>query len=296
MRHDFVSLQLFVAVAETGSISRGAQRAHLALAAASKRIAELESQVGTAILYRHARGVTLTPAGDALLHHARVVLQTLDRMTSDLSEYSHGVKGHVRVFANASAIIEFLPHDLSAFLAAHPHLRIDLEERSSGEIPRALLEGRTDVGIFDATAVSGALELADYRRDCLVLVTPRDHPLARRKRIAFRDALDYDVVGLHQGTALLNLIANAASEAGKPLKLRIQVRSFDAMCRMIEAGIGVGVLPEAAIGPQLAALELNRIALGDAWAARRHVVAVRSRSALPPPARLLVQHLTASLQ
>ena len=110
-RIDLTSLQLFVAVCELGSIARAAQREFIAASAVSKRLSELEAAVETPLLQRHSRGVRLTPAGESLLHHARTVLFGLERMQGELAEYTEGVRGHVRVHANISAIVQFLPED-----------------------------------------------------------------------------------------------------------------------------------------------------------------------------------------
>lgn len=292
-RIDFVTLRLFVAVADERSLTRAAEREHLALAAVSKRISDLESQLGVSLLYRQPKGVELTPAGHALLHHARNLLDGLQQMDADLSEFSQGVKGHVRIHANTSAVIEFLPEDLSAFARLHPEVKIDLEERVSSDTLRALREGLTDIGIFAGHMPAEDLQVFGYREDSLVLVTPRDHPLASLRAIALRDAAGYDFIGLQQDASLHALLQQSAQQTGTPLRLRIQVRSFEAICRMIHTGMGIGVLPEQVVRNYLPALDVAIVALTDPWARRELKIGVRSLESLSVTARQMLEHLTA---
>jgi len=291
-RVDFVTLRLFVAIADERSLTRAAEREHLALAAVSKRISDMEGQLGVSLLYRQPKGVELTPAGHALLHHARNLLDGLQQMDADLSEFSQGVKGHVRIHANTSAVIEFLPEDLSAFARLHPEVKIDLEERVSSDTLRALREGLTDIGIFAGHMPAEDIQVFGYREDRLALVTPREHPLATREEIALRDAAGFDFIGLQQDASLHALLQQSAQQMGMPLRLRIQVRSFEAICRMIHTGMGIGVLPEQVVRNYLPALDVAIIPLTDLWARRELTIGVRNLESLSVTARQLLEHLT----
>ena len=291
-RYDLTTLRVFVAVADERSLTRAAEREHLALAAVSKRVSDLESQLGISLLYRQPKGVELTPAGHALLHHARNVLDNLQRMNADLSEFSQGVKGHVRIHANTSAVIQFLPEDLSTFARRHPQVKIDLEERVSTDTLRALREGLTDIGIFAGHLPADELQVFPYRQDQLVLVTPRDHPLAKRECLALRDAAGYDFIGLQQDASLHALLQQSAQQQGIPLRLRIQVRSFEAICRMIHTGMGIGVLPAQVVSNYLPTLEVATVPLSDAWARRELKIGVRNLGSLSVTARQMLEHLT----
>ncbi|TLX59476.1 LysR family transcriptional regulator [Stutzerimonas nosocomialis] len=290
-RIDFVTLRLFVAIADERNLTRAAEREHLALAAVSKRISDLEGQLGIALLYRQSKGVELTPAGHALLHHARHILDNLQQMSADLSEFSEGVKGHVRIHANTSAVIEFLPEDLSAFSQRHPEVKIDLEERVSSETLHAVREGLTDIGIFAGHMPAEGLQVYPYRHDQLVLVTPRTHPLAGRERIGLGEAAGYDFIGLQQDASLHTLLQQTAAQLGTPLRLRIQVRSFEAICRMIHTGMGIGVLPEQVVRNYLPVLDVSTIPLSDAWARRELKIGVRNLDGLSVTARQMLEHL-----
>ena len=294
-RIDLTSLQLFVAVCELGSIGRAAEREFIAASAVSKRLSDLEATLETPLLYRHTRGVDLTPAGESLLHHARSVLFSLEKMQAELSEYADGVRGHVRIHANISAIVQFLPEDLGDFSREHPQVKIDLEEHLSSEIVRAVQEGAADLGICNAGVLASGHELQTlpYRRDELVLIVPRGHPLARRKSVGFDETLDCDHVGLHANSSIYLAMHEAAAAAGRTIKLRIHVTGLDAMCRMIHNGLGVGVMPRRAFELMHGVGDLDMVQLTDDWAVRDISMVARDFSTLPLTARLLVDHLQA---
>ncbi|OYD83606.1 LysR family transcriptional regulator [Azospirillum brasilense] len=296
MRADLTSFKLFVAVGEELNITRAAERENIVLSAASKRIADLEAGAGVALLRRHARGVTLTPAGQTFLHYSRQVLQTLARMEGELSDFTAGVKGHVRVHAIASAISEFLPHELNGFLARYPMVKIDLEEHVGPAIVRAVAERTADIGIVTENTPAEGLERLPYHVDRLVLVVPDGHSLADRPSIRLAEALDHDFVGSHPDSSLLAVIMRATMETGRSIKLRIQVRSFDGMCRMIEANLGIGILPAMAIEHQIASGRIRAVPLDEPWATRRLFLCMRELASLPVSARQLVQHLSASVK
>jgi DNA-binding transcriptional LysR family regulator len=290
MRPDPTSLALFVRIAEAKSITKAAQACHIALAAASRRVTQLEEQFNVQLLYRTARGVDLTPAGIALLQHARIVLSQMDEMQGEITGYAKGAKGTVRIQANASVLAQYLPDDLATFAAAHPAIKVSLAEERSGAIAQAVQSGSADVGIVMEGADTSALECFDYRADTLGAVVPKKSAI-RAKSLAFHELLDHDFVGLESTTVISQIMLEQASRAGKPLKLRVQVKSFDVVARMIQAGLGIGILPEAAARAFAASMGLRLVKLTDAWATRKMFVCTRPRAALAAPARLLVDHL-----
>ena len=291
-RIDLTSLQMIVEVCELGSIARAAQREFIAASAVSKRLSELEAAVETPLLQRHSRGVRLTPAGESLLHHARTVLFGLERMQGELAEYTEGVRGHVRVHANISAIVQFLPEDLGAFVQQHSQIKIDLQEHLSPDVLQAVQEGTTDLGICHlGPQGSGTLQSRPYRSDRLVLVMPAGHALSARDAINFEEALDWDIVGLHAGSSISLAMRVAAAQAGRTLRQRIQVTGLVAMCRMIDNGLGVGLLPDRAFALMRGVGRLAVVFLRDAWAQRELRLVARDFAALPPTARLLAEHL-----
>jgi molybdate transport repressor ModE-like protein len=290
-RIDLTTLALFVAVARQGSISAGARQSHLAVGAASKRISDLEAALGTPLLFRNAAGVALTDAGQACLAHAQRILRDVEQMAGALSDYAHGVRGQVRIAANTSTITQFLPEHLAAFMDKHPAVRIDLEEQNSADVVMALNENRADIGIFaDRTPCAGLVTLP-YHMDELVVVVPADHALAENASVAFADTIDYDYVGLPAATSLASRLQEESARIQKTIRLRIQVRSFDAICRMVAATGGIGILPRVAAEPHARSMRLKLITLQDEWARRLLLLGVRDLDTLTAAARLLLTHL-----
>lgn len=294
-RIDLASLQMFVAVCECGSIGKAAEREFIAASALSKRLSDLETTLGSPLLQRHSRGVHPTPAGQSLLHHARSVLFTLDRMHTELHEYADGARGQVRVHASISATVQFLPEDLGAFIRAHQGIRIDLEEHLSSEVIRAVQEGAADFGVCNTADGVGELQTLPYRQDQLVLIVPSTHALARESSVAFADTLALDHVGLHSNSSIYTAMRQAAAALGQNIKLRIQVTGLDAMCRMIHNGLGVGVMPQRAFALMHSTGTLTAVPLTDPWAHRHIELVARDFSTLPRSARLLVDHLKSNL-
>ena len=293
MRFDLVDLSLFRHVVEAGSITHGAERAHLALAAASTRIRNMEDALGVALLTRGRAGVVPTQAGRTLLQHARTMLRQADRLHEDLGAYSGGLAGQIRVLSNTNALTEFLPEALSSFLAAHPNVSVDLEERLSDEIVGLIAEGVADLGIIAGTVDAAGLETYPFRRDRFVLVVAADHALAGRKQIDFAEVLDHDFVGLDRASALQRFLASKAVRVGRPLRLRVQLRSFDAVCRMVECAVGIGIVPETTARRVSKTMAIGIVPLTDPWAARELTICVRNLNELPLYARQLVEHLRA---
>jgi molybdate transport repressor ModE-like protein len=296
MSFDLVDLRLFQHVVEAGSITRGAERMHLALAAASTRIRNMEAVLGTRLLERERQGVQPTPAGRTLLRHARLLLQQAERMRGELSEYANGLRGQIRLLSNTNALMEFLPEPLSDFLTAHPQVNIDLEERLSDEIVAAIADGTADIGIVAGTVEIAGLEVFPFRRDRFVLVVAPGHPLAGLDRIAFAEVLDYDFVGLDRASALQRFLSEKADRIGRRIKLRVQLRSFDAICRLVACNVGIGVVPQTTAARSTSAMALHSIALSDDWALRELRIVVRCEADLPLYARDLVRHLAASAE
>ena len=291
MRFDLVDLQLFVAVAETRSITNGALRVHLALASASERIKGLEAAFGVTLLRRGRRGVELTPAGESLLDHARVVLHNVEAMRGDLAAFSRGVKATVRLLANTSGLSEYLPKALAAFLSQHPHISIDVEERESGEIANAILSGAAELGLAAEHTLPDSIERIPFSEDRLVLVTARHDELANRRQVDFREVVERDFVGLIASSAFHAHVTGHAARLGVRLRFRARLNNFDAIGQMVAAGIGVAVMPDAAAKRCARSMKINVIRIKDAWANRRLVICARSFKSLPRPVRQLADHL-----
>jgi DNA-binding transcriptional LysR family regulator len=273
-RFDLVSIRLAVACAQTGSLTAAARDSHLALAAASRRIRELEGALGDTLFERHARGLLPTAAGRVFVKHGLTLLQTMEHLGGELADLRQGIARHIRLCASSAAISQFLPTLLAQYGRLHPQVRVDLEEQVSETVVTTLREGRADVAVFVEGPDTSGLATRLFREDELVLVLPAQHPLAGKKTpIAFADTLDEEWISLTAGAAMLQQQQQAALAANRPLKLRMQVRSFDAVCHMVASGLGIAVLPKGASLPIVKTMKLGWRPLSDGWAQRRLLVA-----------------------
>jgi DNA-binding transcriptional LysR family regulator len=288
-----LDLRLFQAISQLSSITRAAEVQHLSLPAASARVKALEEHAGVPLLVREARGVRLTPAGEAFLHHARAILRQTEQLRADLREYARGLRGHVRIHANTTAVTDILPTILPAFLKANPNVNVELQERQNPEIALGVLDGQADVGIVSTRLDTPGLRAIHFTTDNLVLVVPRGHRFARRKSMAFADTLEEAQVGMHAGSTIREQLTRATAHLGRPLHFRVELSSFDAVCRMVAAGVGIGVVPEMSARRHLADLPLVQVELTDDWRVRERYVLSREGEALPAYAQALIDTLVA---
>jgi len=273
-RFDLVSIRLAVACAQSGSLTAAARDSHLALAAASRRIRELEDALGDPLFERHARGLLPTAAGRVFVKHGLTLLQTMEQLGAELTDLRRGIARHIRLCASSAAISQFLPPLLARYGQLHPQVHVDLEEQVSEAVVSTLREGRADVAVFVEGPDTAGLDTHLFREDELVLVLPGKHPLASSKTaIAFADTLDEEWISLTAGAAMLQKQQQAALAANRPLRLRMQVRSFDAVCHMVASGLGIAILPKGASLPIVRAMKLSWRPLADSWAQRRLLVA-----------------------
>ncbi|MGI4860914.1 MAG: LysR substrate-binding domain-containing protein [Janthinobacterium lividum] len=293
MRFDHTDLRLFLLIFEMRSITGGAARAHLSLAAASARLRALEASLGTALFVRGSRGVEATPAGETLAHHARLVMEQVERMDADLADHAQGRTVTIRLWTNTAALSEFLPPSLGGFLRRMPHVRIDLHERRSSETIAAVLAGVVDVGIVSDALDYGVLQVLPFATDELVLVAAADHPLRRRRRMTLCEALDHAFIGLGDGSALSAYLDEKVLLTGKAMQVRARVRTFESICCLVEQGAGVAIVPASAARRYRGVRALHTVPLAHAWARRRLLLCMRERTALRRPERLLVGHLAA---
>jgi DNA-binding transcriptional LysR family regulator len=291
MRFDLVDLRLHLNVVETLSITAGAQRSNMALASASARIRKLEQNLGSPLFVRGRRGVSVTPAGHCLADHARIVSHQLQQLQDDLGTYARGLRGSVRILSNTAAFSEHLPHPLASFLAEHPAISVELEESVSEDIGAAVAVGAADVGIASQSAISDTLQRFDFRSDRLVIVAPRGDPISTKRPIRFANLTSRDFVGLSRESALQRHLAGHAARLGTPLNLRVRVGSFDAVCRMVEAGVGIGIVPAIAANRCRRSMTISVAPLADDWAARQLAICVRSLKGLPPFQRRSSSHI-----
>jgi len=294
MLPDIDSLALFVRAAELHSLTKAADASHIGLAAASRRMALLEYRFKTHLLERSSRGVSLTPAGASLLPHAKALLVGINQMQAEMRDHANGRKGVLRILANTSVMTESLPEDLAGFARQNPDVRLLLEERWSSEIVGQLLAAEGDVGIIVEGIRTEGLETFPYSTDRIAVVMPADHPLARVPEMKFADVLDNDLIALESGSSMMRLLAEQAVIAERTLQLRVEVRSFEAVCRMVQAGLGLGLLPYQAASVLGKGLGLAVRPLTEEWAERRMLICVRKERATNSSVAKLLDYLADS--
>jgi DNA-binding transcriptional LysR family regulator len=291
-RYDLTDLRLFIHVAEASNITHGAKRSNMSLAAASERIREMEATLGTGLLVRGRRGIQLTAAGSILLQHARAVSEQLQQMRGELDGYAGGLRGNVRVLVNTVAMLEYVPALLPTFLARQKNIDVDLEEAKSPDIMRIVAAGRADIGIV-AGAIDPEMQLETFpfAQNVLVLITPKRHPLAGKRRVAFADTLAHEYIGLDNASALQTFVNRQAEHLGRSMKVRVRLSSFDVVCQMVEAGTGLAIVPRAAAERWRRLASFSIVPLSDSWVVRHLSLCVRSLQSATPHARRLVTYL-----
>lgn len=291
MRLDPVSLRIFIAAIEEGTISGAAKREHIAQAAASKRISDLEALLSTKLIIRTSKGIHPTQAGITLKNMANGVLRELDEIQVHLKNYSDGVRGLIRVVANISVVTQFLPNDIESFLEKYPEVQIQLDEKTSSQIVRAVAENTADIGIFTHLPGHYDLEVLPYRNDELCLIVPKSHELLLLENFQFKDALKYEFIALHVGSAINQLLFKEANELGLHIRTKINVTAYDALCFMVESGLGVGVIPLNLAKKYVQIFNVEVIEIKEAWAKRQLKICVRNLESISSAAKLFLEHL-----
>ncbi|MDR5748731.1 LysR family transcriptional regulator [Caballeronia sp. LZ029] len=277
---DITDFRLFVNVAETRSLTRGAERSFLSVPAVSNRIKNLEDTLGIRLLERSSQGVALTDAGEVYLRHARVVLSELEKLTGELQQFAPGLTGQLRLVGNTTAITEYLPPVIGDYLCAHPDIHIDIRERLSDDIVRIVRDGGADLGIISGNVATSGLQSLPFVSSTLVLIAPAGHPLLERPDVSFEESLSYSFVALLEASAIQIFLNRAAAVAHKPMTIRVHVASYDAICRMVAAGAGIAILPKAAFVRLKGEQSIGSCALRDPWAVRTFQVCARDLNAL----------------
>lgn len=288
---DLISLRIFLAIMEEGSIARAAARENLVASAVSRRLAELEDIFQLPLVERGHAGITLTPAGEAFANHARTVQQATDRLRIEMSDYLRGIRGYLRVRISASALSAGLPEKLQQFIAKNESIRLDLEEMMTPDVFREVSEGRADIGVAPNLMHLDGLQLFPYCRYELAVVLPSEHPLAGRDSLKYDEVLQYDQVELQTRTALSLLLKSAAQQLPLPKRTRIRVYGLEEVCRMVSLGMGVGIIP---LLPHLSLNKhpgLKMVPLDETWAQSQICIVARDIDTLPSPARKLLDFL-----
>lgn len=299
MKHiNFTDLRVFLAIADTGNLTRAAEQCCITTSAASVRLKHLEKEAGCDLVTRLPRGLALTSAGERLAAEARKVFQQITHMTDAMTAFQGDERLVVRLAANYNAAIAFLPDDLCGFLQQNPDIRIEQRLLTSFVVAEAIALGEADIGITAFNDYHGGLNFYPYREDSLVLFAAASHPLAQQGNCRFADALEEDFVALSKEASMQTFMLAKAIELGQPIVPRIRVPNINIMARYVRAGIGIGFATESCYktcfgnDPTLGCIRLN-----DAWAKRRLRIAVPSdETRLTEAARKLLEHLRLSVK
>lgn len=293
IRFDLTTLRIFVSVYNLKSLTKAAEHEHIASSAVSKRINDLEAELGTPLFYRHPRGVTPTPAGDALARHARALFERVNDMTAELSTYAGGKRGQVRVHAHSSAMHRFLPAEIASFSNLYPEVRVVVREETTPNVIQSMQDGVADIGVVAGHMTFPAgLTALSWRQDRLVALLPADDPLSKEDSIPFSALAGHALISLETGSSLQVLLTEAAQSLGMRLNNRLEVTTFGSAVAMAAAGLGVAVVPSwIADGANPC---LRPVPLSDPWARRQISVLVRSGARPSAAVQLMVDHLLAA--
>ncbi|SIO42659.1 LysR substrate-binding domain-containing protein [Paraburkholderia phenazinium] len=291
LRLDLFDLQLFIHIADASSLTQGASRSAISAAAASTRIRNMEATVGARLLNRTPQGATLTAAGRALLAHAQQIMQQMEHLSFDMRDFSRGLRGQVKVYAHTTSMTEFMPQALSGFLAQHQDVEIELREALSDDIVRAVAAGEADIGVVSSPVGTGELWARPFGSNRLVVILPPSSELARVSSISFTETLRLSCIALPGDTALHRFMARVATQSGGNFRPRVQVSNFEAVCRMVEAGVGIGIAPISSVERYVKSMNIRYIALEDPWAIREVSLVTQPPDTLPTLVKNLSEHL-----
>ena len=292
MRHDLLTLELLLAIAQSKSITRGADQVHIALAAASKRLTDLEARLGIQLFLRKPRGVEPTAACRSLLKHVRTVREGLHAFDLEAADYSRGIRGHARVAVAQDICVEGLPHALARFAAKHPDVHVSLADMRNTEIEESVMRGDADLGLYMRPACGTTLQAWTLARGRWVAIVPSGHALQSRARVEFTDLLDFDLVGIGHSSSLMKLMGRAAGARVTRLEPRLDAASQQAVAALVEAGAGIAIVPDVVAARYAAMYQINEIPIADDWADYELVLGVARHEPKP----LLVERLATAIR
>ena len=292
MRYNLITLDLFLCASKHQSLAKAAEEKNLVVSAVSKRILDLEKSVGVKLFYRKNSGVELTPPGLEMQKHCEEIFNSIKVMDENIKEHSLESSGIVRVTANSSSITQFLPEDFAAFAKIFPKIKIKLKEKTSKEVILSVKENLSDIGIFsEHVENTERLKIIDYKRDTLVLVVPAYHQLMSKLSVKIEDFIQYEMVGLEKGSSLQAMLDKQVEKKKFKTKKKVETVSFEGVRGMVEAGLGISVLPNGAIKPYLKNSKLKIIKIDEKWAKRSIKIAINNDDTIGKAGSLLLNHL-----
>lgn len=280
---DPVTARLILALARDGSIARSAERENIAPSAISRRVADLEARLEVVLFDRSPTGVSLTSAGTAYAQGCRRIFREISDLHTAMTGFAEGSSGELRIASSSSALSGRLPELLADYASRHPAVRLDIREMWGQAALTALEDAQVDLAICADNYDYSAFDVEVLEDDDVWVVAPPDHPLAAQieagEAITFDKVVIHEMVGVHHTGALDRLISEAARRAGRTLGERINVETFPALVRMVEAGFGIGFL-RVSSSHLLAGTDLVHAPLKEKWAASKLILARRKRTML----------------
>ncbi len=290
-KFDLTDLRIFLSAIDGGSLTAAAAANNVVVAAVSTRLRRLETSVGLELFERTGRGIRPTLAGEMLARRARQLVDDARNAELELQEFAAGSRGRVRLLSNTNMLSEHMPLALGTFLAANPQINVTVQDKPSFEVVNMLKNGDADIGIVASSADMTGLERWRFMPDRLMLIVPPDSPLSAP--VAFSEILDFPMIALREKVALSQFLRRLANELGRKPHIRIRTDSFEALCKMVECGAGIGIVPESAARRYAQHMQYRVLPIAESWTERDLYVCVRKEAQLPRYAALLLAHLLA---
>ena len=263
MNFDLADLRGFLAVADLGSFRAASESLHLSQSAVSRRVDKLEEALGVDLFVRTTRHVELTTVGRTFVHKARAVMNELESALVGIADFAERISGVVTVACVPSAVGHFLPGVIREFHRLHPRIRVRLIDESSADLLLAVADGEADLGLTYIGTQEPDIEFEPLLEDPFVVACTPEHPLARRRRVTWAELAQYDYVSLAQGSGNRFLLDQALAHVERKPDWFCEVRHVPALVSLVEAGLGIGVVPRLALPPRgrLASIALEEPSL-----------------------------------
>jgi DNA-binding transcriptional LysR family regulator len=247
---DLLLARSLVAVAQHGAITEAARALGLTQPALSRRIQQLESELGAPLLERSRKGVVLTEMGRLVEQESRVLIERYARMKEQVIAHQRLEAGVVRLGGGATAIEFVVPPAIARFQAAHPAIRFRVKEAGSREVENDVLDERLELGIVTLPTQSSELHVRPMRDDRIVLVAAKRHALAGRRRVTAQSLAGQDYIGFEGGSAIRQIIDSTLRDLGVEMNVVMELRSIPAMLRMVETTGSLAFVSELAVPRQ----------------------------------------------
>ncbi|GAB2794970.1 LysR family transcriptional regulator [Halomonas shantousis] len=236
---DLRALRCFLAVADHGGFTAAARELHVAQSAVSQTIATLESRLELNLFHRHERRIALTPEGEALLEHARALLERADAAHLAMRELHDLVKGEVRIGIPSMLGSYYFPPLLMGFKARHPGIRLTVIEAGTRRLQEMILSGELDLGVVVGDSHAERLETRHFLREEMVVCVPREHPFARCRSVTSQAFFDEELVVFQDGYFHREFIDRLSRQLERPPRIAFQSNLIPLTKAIVRQGFGI---------------------------------------------------------